>query len=805
MRAFTAFAVALAAILTTSLFSSGNGVFPPAMRCLLVGMALFLAPGYLLSLATDVAPGGSMFERPALLFVSSLALVTPALCWPLLSSSPLTAFVPAFAVIVTLLALVATLKKHPSDPANPAARRQGAGFVGLLALVLLLFCSWAAIELFPVASVDRWWYLAYVRGYMEADELSLAEPFLGSGSVIPRFGFNPWLLALAAWAEFAAVDPVWLYHRICPVVLIPLAFSASAFVGRALFGRQRIAWLFVLSSGLLWCSASLFPLVSRAAEDKIFALVILYPIAAGAFFSAVSDRGQKSTLLLFLAVALLASCHALVYALLLLTLVPFAAALVFGGRLKPTAAIPLAALLLAGGLYAGLNGSRAVSYLSTDGATLEDPSHPVSRIHLSRSRLLELDGGGYVVNPRLLAHPLLVLAICCLPLAFRRGAFERAFLLPATLLPLILAFVPPLARFSGNLISPWMVYRLLWALPFGALLAVGLEAASGKARDLHWIVPLLSVGLILPYGSSRIGMRLDPARRALAYPDEGPLTETMKAISQLPRGAVVASAAELSERIPALTGRRVLAMSDRATVVFSGSREDGEARLSARAGIMSGTWEESPGVPLPSHLLFAGRGPATRYCGEVVFASPGFELCTFKPLPPAEAGTLEKTAPGSVNPSGQYSFSLAAALDNEIPGLVAKCSPQPLIRGSVYRWGKTGPWSPSHPVARCTLRVRAAPDGQGEAMYRFLPRSFRLEAFTGNAVEELTITARASLGNGVTWIRRSRDPVTDGTVLSFLLPGSETKVLEIAITPSYLPFVKLRELVFSTASSPWAP
>ena len=80
---------------------------------------------------------------------------------------------------------------------------------------------------------------------------------------------------------------------------------------------------------------------------------------------------------------------------------------------------------------------------------------------------------------------------------------------------------------------------------------------------------------------------------------------------------------KISERIPAITGKRVLAASDRATIVFSGNRSLGETRLRARAAVMNGWWQEYPGVPTPTHVLFAPDSPAERYCGIELFPGRG--------------------------------------------------------------------------------------------------------------------------------------------------------------------------------------
>ena len=192
-------------------------------------------------------------------------------------------------------------------------------------------------------------------------------------------------------------------------------------------------------------------------------------------------------------------------------------------------ALLLGCLLLIGALYPTVSGLRSRAGLQSDGATLVNHDHPVVRIHRARGRLLEFRGrewqadtplntalrGWFVVAPGLIVHPLTLLALCALPLLIRRPQRERRLLLPATLIPLAIAFVPPIAALAGRIVLPWMVYRILWFVPFGALLAVLIHEAIRWFAPRSWIVFLIVVGLALPGWADATLKRLQPDRTRL--------------------------------------------------------------------------------------------------------------------------------------------------------------------------------------------------------------------------------------------------------------------------------------------------
>ncbi len=783
----------LAVVVLASYLSGMLGPYPPA---LLVAGALLGVPGYLFSIALGIDREISAAERPAVYFTASIGLLVPAFLVPLVFATSLAWFVLGYGILVGLLACLAlrarlaTADESPDDRAAsdlqcPVTR------AALGAVVIALTAG--AWKITATGSIDRWWYLAYIRSYMDAGALDLAEPFLAGDLVVPRFALHSWLLVMAAWARQAGVDPIWLYEAACPLVLVPVALSAALWLARSIFGRGQIVWLTVLATGLLWLGG-LFPVVARLPEDKLLAALVLTPVAVGCFIRAARSGSFGQTAVFAACLAALATCHALAYAFLFVVLLPYSALALAGRRLKVLRVAPLVALLALGAAYPAYTGLASRDLLAHTGASMSRPDHPVVRVHQGRDRLLHLSTGDYVVNPNLLRPPLTVVALFSLPLVFFRRRAARDYLLPATLLPLAFTFVPPLAVAAGDWILPWMVYRLLWVIPFGALLGLAADTGSRRLPNHPWLVPIALVAIAVPPSADALAIRFEPWRQRLAVPGQGPVREAMRAVGTLDPDAAVAAAPEISERIPGMSGRHVLAAMDRTTIVFAASREAGEARLRARAAVMQGNWTPEADRPVPTHILFAPGEPAERHCGHTLFSTAGFELCEFsadgpgRGLPaPARAKAF---APASAD--GPFRLSLYDLIEHPAAEFSARCRPDVVMRPSHLVFSRTGPWSARALYVSCRVGL-ATPSGAPGGT----PVSLTITPFLGRAVDELSISARGLRRRDVVWRRRTMRRARNDEPIRLALPGDPVDAIELTMAPSFLPFLKVRDVEIS--------
>ncbi len=782
------------------------------------GSALLLGPGALLLAALGIGTELRAEEKPATAFALTLALLAVPATVSAFRPVSLEIVLAALAVVSIVAGVVAWFRSreravekrlasvaagrksgvHPIDApssrdyAEASRLPRGLAIAAVIAALLLAF---GAHELTRGGSVDRWWYLAFVRGFLVDGKLGAADPVLGSGTPLARFACNSWLAALGVWARATTLDPVLLYERAAPFILAPLALSATACAVHALLRDRAASLAAVVIAAVFYTSGGPFPALARLPEDKLLAALVLAPVLWAQVLRTVERESiEPSRLaLVMLAAIALATAHPLVFAISLVTVGP---ALLLA---RPKVAAAIALVLALAGVVPALVGFEAREQVS-EAASISSSEHPVGRVHLSRDRLNEL-GGALSVDPRLLGSPLSLLALVTLPFLAIRCGRERALLVLPSLAALVLCFVPPLTSLIAWAVTPWMVYRFLWAIPFVPLLAVLVRAAAAR-MPLGYAIPLFCiVAIAAPETISTIERRANPARTALATPETEEFRSLVAALRRLPETSVVAAAPELSERIPGLSGRHVLAASDRATVVFAGGVDVATARLRDRAALLTGIWRQSEGAPLPTHVLFAPGAPAGRYCAaNAVFASEHYVLCEFEAAEPPPG--MKLPALGEIAPDASERVQLAGASS---PAYIVECQPpRDAVAGTIV-FPRPGPWSATAPGVSCNVRSREGEAGDTSSRVPLRPHALDLEVVTGRAVEELTILVRAEREGRQRWNLRTRAIVRHGEHLRYALPKGEVDHVEVRIVPSRLPFVKLAQLAIvlddSTPSS----
>ncbi len=617
--------------------------------------------------------------------------------------------------------------------------------------------------------MDRWWYLAYVRGWLEAPVLDLAEPFLGTGRSFARFGVHPWLFGLATCSRLSGVDPIAVYENGAPALVVLASVSAAFAFAREILRDAALARLSVLATMLLW-SGALVPVLARAGEDKILAASALLPLALAAFLR-VLRGAPRALLLLAIAAAATAAVHALDYAFALVVLAPVTALLAIVRPPARKRLLAASAILAVVAIAPAISGLVVRERLHEIGAELSEPDHPVVRVHEARERLVDLGAGGYVVDPRLLLHPLAGLALLGAFVLVRRGASTfttrdaRAFALVATAIPLAIAFVPPLPAAMGALIPPWMVYRVLWTLPLAPLAAVAAYSILRRFEHREAFAAGLLLLLGLPLLAAGTTSRLSEARGRLAAPEADDFRALVAALKALPVDAILAVPPALAERIPAFTGRHVVAALDRSTVVFAGSRPDGEARLRARAAILAGdasaaVLSRGAGVET-THAVYDPAFPVQPRCARDLFRAGRYALCqvetrdrtafgleSLEPLPPPAAGAV---------------FHIVAR---------GRCVP----KGGA---GRLDVWSAAPPVTVCIVDVPPAADGL----------VLRITVRTGRATEELLVAVDDGHRrlDGSARVRGAADAW-------FALPPLDTTALEVRVASAFLPSSRIERV-----------
>jgi hypothetical protein len=756
------------------------------------GIAIFVLPGAALLAAARVAL--RVEERFAWCFAASLVLLTATFAACVASGLPIGATPWLLALITVVLAAAARRFIPPSASVEMEVPLRPGPFHVVIVMAGIA-CLVAAVSFAPVGSVDRWWYLAYVRGYLDGAPLDLAEPFLGTGQSFARFGFHPWLLGLAMLSHASALDPVEVYESAAPILVVLASVSAAAALAIEMFGRGPKARLTILATMLLW-SGGLVPVLARAGEDKVMAAAALMPLCLAAFLRALREARSGSAtaglarsgsataglVLLFVAGAATAAVHALAHAFVVIAILPAAAIFaVTMPRRRATLSLAVT-IVLAIAVAPAATGLVVQQRLRDIGAVVSSDDHPVVRVHEARDRTLELPGGGRVISPRLLFHPIAVLALVgLLSVAARsRSALLRylqrveaggeppeptgdeavmRLLLVTSLVPLAIAFFPPLPSLAGSIVPPWMVYRVLWILPLAPLAAIGASTLASRYPRPEALAAATLLVLGLPAVLTATQTRLAEARERLAPPPGDDFAGMIRAVAGLPEHALVVAAPELSERLPALTGRAVVAALDRSTIVFSGSREKGEARLRARAALLAGDDDGRELARLAgvaaTHAVYDPRVTVTPRCARELHRGEAWAVCELadEPVPAATAALGESDEPGST--------TLATA----------ECDAMPLAGG------KRDPWSAAPPMVVC--RATLPPGARG-------PAALRLEMETGRAADELRVEARGSDGA----VHRGAARLDCCGLAALAIPSVADGPMEIRIASSFLPVVK---------------
>lgn len=798
------FGVLGAGVFCLLLAEFAGGLLPAALSAILCFAGMFFVPGFLLLAACRLTGDVGWLERPGMCFALSLGMLAIATLPIPLQGWSLHAALPILFVECLAAAAIAAYR----DPAPKLMYRDGGpnreplpmALLGI-ATIALMVGAWLYTE---TGSIDRWWYLAYIRDYVNSGSIDGAEPFLGSGNVLPRFAWNAWILSFALWAKISSADPTALYERYSVLLLAPVAVSAAIFMGRAVFDTWRLALITGLCSVLLWTSGSLLPALTRLPEDKLLATLILVPILIGSIVrAAVSGRNGWNVLhrrnwIPVAAAASLATAtvHPFAYGLGLAMLLPFVVLFGITRQTHRGVAVALVVILLASGAVSYAIGSAARDAVVASGASMASPDHPVVRVHMSQDRLVDV-GFGKIVSPKLLFHPLILLGFLGLLPLVRRSFKERYLITPVTFFALSVAFLAPLTAFAGTVVTPWMVYRILWAIPFALLLAVFIDEAGRLTRlRPSFVVAALALATF-PWLRDAIAAHERPERQILSSPQGGEISELVTAIGGLSGETVIVAAPRLSERLPALTGKHVLASSDRGTIVFSGDRELGEKRLQARTAALIGLWRPVEGVPDPTHIVFAPGTPAERYCEEAIFESDAYRLCEFSSASPIPGVKLHEAPddrierkPGEPKQEGLFAIGVPYDADEHTDSLDIECTPTPESVFRTVQWKDRDPWEAAAPGTTCTLTP-----GDPEAMPLFAPRDIIIDAFLGKAAEEFVISATASRDGIQRWNLRTRQRIKGDERLEYTFPQTRIDKLEIQVTPSYMPFLKLRGFV----------
>ncbi len=93
----------------------------------------------------------------------------------------------------------------------------------------------------PHSYNDLWVYMAYVREFLNTEQLARFESYFGNETGASRVRINGWLLEQAALARVSGLDPVDLVLRYLNPTVVVLALLAAYALARLLLKSEAAA------------------------------------------------------------------------------------------------------------------------------------------------------------------------------------------------------------------------------------------------------------------------------------------------------------------------------------------------------------------------------------------------------------------------------------------------------------------------------------------------------------------------------------------------------------------------------------
>lgn len=479
-------------------------------------LVMLIEPGNLLldlmGGSLDVGDG----ERLPQAFAVGLLLSAPATWLVLLLGGSLAFYLVLWLGILAVVTLLRfALSGRSTEPsAARVADDQGDGplwkfrFLRLGLIALVVVGTYLAVRWGP-RDTDSLAYLAHIQERMISPVLQPRDPILGleSLTVSPRLWLNPWLMAQGGLVLLTRADPVGVVFDELPPLLALLSLAACYGLARTLFGRRDLAFFAVLVQLFLF-TATLHShdgpgnaFFARAAEDKMLLWLVIMPVAVRWGLRWLADGRRADALGYALAGIIAGLLHPIGAVLaglfagsILIARLPFHHERADVMRLAFLLLIPL--LLLPYIVFEQMN-EPFVPYTVEAGTPLVD-----FRMELAARRLLFLPGGWTMVHPAMVAYPAIILALLLgLRLLPRlRCSLAVQYLLGVTFVPLFILYNPVTASLLARLITPWLLWRVTWLMPFGLLLAAALVPPWSlpwrRWRRLRWLLPV-SVGFLV--------------------------------------------------------------------------------------------------------------------------------------------------------------------------------------------------------------------------------------------------------------------------------------------------------------------
>lgn len=533
----------VAAVVAFALVGPLRGLLLPSATLVTFAatLTLFLIPGMVLALTLPREHFSGLSRVPAAFVFSAGIFGVLGVPVLVLHRSPELYLWLAGTVVVAATVVAAVIALGGGAQAETRAGSAGWSSEDLLWIpfgLLVAIQAYASPLVVEGPSYDHWFYLAYVREWLNTDQLATYSPFFDLVEGGSRIGFNGWMLEQVALSKVSGADPADLLSTYLPPALIVVAALGLYTMARVLFesrpaalltGALSTLYLIVDLDSLYESTGS--ALVARVVEDKLLAWFVFLPVALALAVLFVGSRRLWHLVLFTLVCWSVVAVHPLGLVFIGIPVTGFGLVhLALGWRHRETwtSLSGLAVAMLSIGVpptaYLLATGSPLLSRLASQ--TEGKASSLLDSGEESR-QLLALGDATYIVHPALLLEPIVLAAyVVGVPfLLWRVKNHLAARLLLGTLLIVpLLVFLPPVTSLLGPILGPWTLPRLSWSLLFPvSFLTVGwaiweaLRYSSDRLADFAPVArarPLLPLVLLVAVAAVSAPSALNGVRSA---------------------------------------------------------------------------------------------------------------------------------------------------------------------------------------------------------------------------------------------------------------------------------------------------
>lgn len=542
----------LAALLLAGMFG-----LPAALPLQTAGwvsfIVLLIVPGYFLTAAVTARLNLDGLERAAIALPIGIALLAVPGIYSLTLHKTKDVLLVGWQIMAGLSLVVFVFVRH----VRPVGERFAGAPWKANELLLAALLVGAFIYAYPTLATptmdgDLFTFMAGVSDARMGKPFNLTEPLFGSGlGVFVRSYFNQFPVIWILWSELAHQTPVDLTANVSRPILALWTLLAAYTLGKAAGNGSRSFGLFVAAVQMLLYLAAPFLradsvaafFFQRTNADKYTISVTMLPVIFALTIRFLRDRRLAALGAAALAAFAVSAIHPLIAAMLAMGLAAFgglhlllnlrsrrAYGRVFSLGVLAVIAMVLPVILLVlsrselplaptfprsfNGWQVGIEQIPALPFVrvpnldwygplpelpelqATDANTDANP-FLVWRyaFNMRRSRLIITDLHRYISDPAIILEPPYLLALLILPFLLKgiRTNIAAQFVVSTSLAVLFAMYNPLVTPIIGRLVVPWLLWRLVWLLPYALVIAMGLARLVELAA--RW---MLGVKRLLP-------------------------------------------------------------------------------------------------------------------------------------------------------------------------------------------------------------------------------------------------------------------------------------------------------------------